>query len=101
MKGLRSAFSGFVMGAKKATRGLREGGRSLEGSFFDKNVGRDTPRVDFGRSYPPGLSRTDGGSGINRGWPAGFAAVRPGGRGKDNPRPGATSRQAWSSISSR
>jgi hypothetical protein len=40
--------------AKKARRGLGEGGRSLEGAFFDKNAGRDTPRVDFGRSYPQG-----------------------------------------------
>jgi hypothetical protein len=30
MKGLRGAFPGFVLGAKKAMRGLREDGRSLE-----------------------------------------------------------------------
>jgi len=38
MKGLRGVFPGFVLGEKKATRGLREGGRSLEGSCFDKNA---------------------------------------------------------------
>ena len=54
MKGLRSAFPGFVLGAKKATRGLREGGRSPEGSFFDQDAARDGLRVDFGRTYPQG-----------------------------------------------
>jgi hypothetical protein len=54
MKGLRGAFPGFVLGAKKATRGLREGGRSLAGSFFDKNAAKDGLRVDFGRTYPRG-----------------------------------------------
>ena len=50
MKGPRGAFPGFVLGAKKVTRGLREGGRSLEESFFDKNAARDGLRVDFGRT---------------------------------------------------
>jgi hypothetical protein len=54
MKGLRGAFPGLVLRAKKATIGLREGGRSLEGSFFDKNAARDSIRVDFGRTYPQG-----------------------------------------------
>jgi hypothetical protein len=54
MKGLRGAFPGFVLGAKKATRGLREGGRSLEESFSDKNAAREGVRADFGRSYPQG-----------------------------------------------
>jgi hypothetical protein len=54
MKGLRGAFPGFVLGAKKATRGLREGGRSLEGAFLDQNAARDGLRVDFGRTYPQG-----------------------------------------------
>jgi len=54
MKGLRGACPGFVLGAKKATRGLREDGRSLEGSCFDKNAARDGLRVDFGRTYPQG-----------------------------------------------
>jgi hypothetical protein len=54
MKGLRGAFPGFVLGAKKATRELREAGRSLEGSFFDKNTARDGLRADFGRIYPQG-----------------------------------------------
>jgi hypothetical protein len=54
MKGLSGAFPGFVLGAKKATRGLREGGRSLEESFFDKNAARDRFRADFGRTYPQG-----------------------------------------------
>jgi hypothetical protein len=54
MKGLMGAFPGFVLGAKKATIGLREGGRRLEGSFSDKNAARDGLRVDFGRTYPQG-----------------------------------------------
>ena len=95
-EGAEGRLSRLCFGAKKATRGVGEGGRSLGGSFFDKNTGRDTPRVDFGRSYPPGLSRTDGGSGVNRGWPAGFATARPRGRGKDNPRPGAPRCGGWS-----
>ena len=95
-EGAEGRLSRFCFGAKNATRGVGEGGRSLGGSFFDKNAGRDTPRVDFGRSYPPGLSRTDGGSGVNRGWPAGFATARPRGRGKDNPRPGAPRCGGWS-----
>jgi len=31
MKGLRGAFPGFVLGAKKATRGLREGAGASKG----------------------------------------------------------------------
>jgi hypothetical protein len=54
MKVLRGIFPGFVLGAKKARRGLGEGGRSLEGACFDKNAARDGLRVDFGRSYPQG-----------------------------------------------
>jgi hypothetical protein len=63
MKGLKDAFPGFVLGAKKATRGLREGRSSLKGSFSDKHASRDCFRVDFGRTYPPGLSRSPGGRG--------------------------------------
>jgi hypothetical protein len=63
MKGLKGSFSGFVLGAKKATRSLREGGRSVGGSFSDKHASKDGFRVDFGRSYPPGLSTTIGGRG--------------------------------------
>jgi hypothetical protein len=63
MKGLRGAFPGFVLGEKKATRGLREVRRSLEGSFFDKHASGEGLRVDFGRIYPPGLSTTIGGRG--------------------------------------
>jgi len=63
MKGLKGAFPGFVLGAKKATRGLREGRRSLEGSFSDKHASRDGFRVDFGRTSPSGLSRSAGGRG--------------------------------------
>jgi hypothetical protein len=51
---LKGIFPGLVLGAKKATVGLREGGRSLEGPFFDKNAARDSLRVDFGRTYPQG-----------------------------------------------
>jgi hypothetical protein len=54
MKGMRGAFPGFVLGEKKTTRWLREGGRSLEGSFSDKNAPRDGLRVDFGRTYSQG-----------------------------------------------
>jgi hypothetical protein len=63
MKGLKGGFPGFVLGAKKAKRGLREGRRSLEGSFPDRHASRDVFRVDFGRTYPPGLSPTTGGRG--------------------------------------
>jgi hypothetical protein len=54
MKGLRGAFPGFVLGAKKATGGLREDGKILKGSFSDKNAARDSLRADIGRTYPQG-----------------------------------------------
>jgi hypothetical protein len=63
MKGLKGAFPGFVLGAKKATWSLREGGRSVGGSFSNKHVSKDGLRADFGRTYPPRLSTTTGGRG--------------------------------------
>ena len=46
MKGLRGAFPGFFGGRRRQRGRLREGGRSLEGSFFDKNASRDGFRAD-------------------------------------------------------
>ena len=68
---------------------LKEGGRSLEGSFSEKNAPGGGLRADCGRTSPSGSSRTFGGRGITGGRPAGCVTARPGGRGTDNPRPGA------------
>jgi hypothetical protein len=91
----RAVFKAVFEGVMGRAGKPRKGGRSLKAVFLAKALPDGTSGLILGAPFLR-VRENSWGEKISRGWPGGFAAPGPAGRGKDNLRPGEPRCGGWS-----